>query len=193
MLKQRSVPELEAEIEALKSALRWSLGFIVNVTVGLELMVGAKANTAQIRQGIKEALRRHNVPRGVLRDLGDAERLLKEWDHQTFRVEQDAEVIDRGADRIVLRHRDCPLLFRTMRRYAPFLIEQVNIEHYRSISAQDAVCDFLCVPHTLCRCVLVDWLSDGKFCVQELFCRLDRAGQGVCGYAIRSRVKFYDQ
>lgn len=193
MVNDRQVADLEMEVESLKSALRWSLGFIVNVTAGLDLVVGARANTYQIRQGIKAGIERQDVPRGILRDLADAERLLKEWDYRTFRVEQQVEVADRGADRVVFREPECPLFFRTMRRYAPFHIERINVEHYRGLSEQDSLCDFLCVPHTLCRAVLIDWLSDGRFYVQELYCRLNQPEQGVCGFAVRVRTRFYDQ
>lgn len=192
MVQTKNVAELAAEVEALKGALRWSLGFIVNVTVGLELVVGANANTVQIRQGIKEALKRMDVPKGVLSNLRDTERLLKEWDYRTFRGEQKVEEVEWAADHVVFRHRDCPAPFQTMRRVAPFLIGQVDMQHYRSVATTKAACDFLCVPHTLCRSVLVDWLSNGKYVVEEIDCRLDQPGRGVCSYAVHPRARNHD-
>ncbi|MDO8673569.1 MAG: hypothetical protein Q7O66_19345 [Dehalococcoidia bacterium] len=181
--KEKATHEkLQEEVQQLKTALRWSLAYIVNFTLGMEITDGAKVETAQIRQGIKEGLKRTHVPRGILTNLEDAPQVLKEWDSRTFRVEQDTEVAEQSTDRIVLRHADCPAAFRTMRKSAQAIIDRVSTDHYLFLPS---ALDFLCVAHSLCRSGLVSWLSDDRFQVEELDCKRDNGCDGVCAFAIK--------
>lgn len=182
-MADRETAELQREVAELKRALRWSLGFIVNVATGLELTTGARALVAQIRQGVKEGIKRSDVPRGILTDLVDAELLLKEWDQKTFRTEENAEVVSRRPEAIVLRHATCPQMLKTMRQYAPFLIRRVELEHY-PVPGGESSYDFLCIPCTICRRSLVEWLSDGRFTVEEMWAATDEPWKGICGYRI---------
>lgn len=182
-LKEKEVIErLQEEVRQLRSALRWSVGFIVNTALGMEVTGGAKVETAQIKQGIKEGIKKSQVPRGILTNLDDVPTLLKEWDFRTFRVEQDLEVQERTAERIVLRHTTCPKIFKTMRRSAQFLVDRVSTDLYLYLPSP---LDFLCVPHTLCRSMMIGWLSDGRFEVEELSCERTGSCEGVCVFAVK--------
>lgn len=174
--------QLQDEVQQLRRALRWSIAYIVNFALGMEITDGAKVETAQIRQGIKEGLKRNQVPRGILTNLQEVPTVLREWDFRTFRVEQDIEVVEKSEERIVLRHANCPEVFRTMRQTAQLLIDRVSADHYLFLPS---AIDFLCVPHSLCRSGLVSWLSDDKFQVEELYCKKDNGCDGVCAFAVK--------
>ncbi|MBI2863607.1 MAG: hypothetical protein HYX94_03490 [Chloroflexi bacterium] len=177
-----AVEQLQEEVQQLRRALRWSIGYIVNFALGMEITDGAKVETAQIRQGIKEGLKRSQVPRGILTSLDDALMVLKEWDFRTFRVEQDVEVLEKTDGRLVLTHNACPEAFQTMRHAAQMHIDRVSADHYLFLPS---ALDFLCVPHSLCRSGLISWLSDDRFQVEELYCKKANGCDGVCAFAIK--------
>lgn len=173
-------------MEELKSALRWSLGFIANLSAAMELNGDPAKYIDLLETSIQQGLRLGNVPRGVLSRLEDVEAAIKEWDHKTFRLQPDIQVLERTEESVVLGRAPCPFLLNVIRQHAPFHIKHINWKEYRG-AAKEGVSDFLCLCCNLCCSGLVDWLSDGKFLVAEI----PRVGGGqwkdTCAYAVRSK------
>lgn len=174
------------EGEHLKSALRWSLGFIANVSAAMELQEEPAKYIYLLETSIRQGLKRSNVPRGVLTKLDDVEFVIKEWDHKTFRLHQDFRLLERTRDSVVLGRRTCPSTLDVMRQHAPFHIKRIGWRDYRG-AAKESVSDFLCLCCGLCCGALVEWLSDGKLIMAEI----PLAGAGkwkdTCAYAIRDK------
>jgi hypothetical protein len=180
----------EPEVQDLKRALRWTMGYLVNVTLGVERVVGHQANILQIRHGIREGIARAGVPRGILRSLHQAEAILKEWDQKTFRIEQEIQLQRQDDEGLVFQHPRCAKLLDTMREIGHYQISNIQLEPYAE-AMDTPLWDFVCVPCQLCRSELVSWLSDGQFTTQEVYnsygCR--DVERGVCGFQIRPEVK----
>lgn len=174
------------EAEQMKSALRWSLGFIANVSAAMELQDEPAKYIHLLETSIRQGLKRGNVPRGVLTKLDDVEAVIKEWDHRTFRLQQDAKVLERTKDSVVLGRSSCPYMLEVMRRHALFHIKRIGWRDYRG-AAKESVSDFLCLCCGLCCSALVDWLSDGKLLVQELAGAERSKWKDICAYAVRDK------
>lgn len=177
------------EGEELKTALRWSLGFIANVSAAMELQDEPSGYIYLLENSVRQGLKRSNVPQGVLTRLDDVESLVREWDHRTFRLQEDTRVLERTGDVVVLGRPSCPPSLEVMRRQAPFHIKRMGWRDYRG-AAKDSVSDFLCLCCSLCCSVLVDWLSDGTFLVAEIPTARRGKWKGTCAYAVRGKGSF---
>ncbi|MBI4289073.1 MAG: type II toxin-antitoxin system Phd/YefM family antitoxin [Chloroflexi bacterium] len=174
------------EAEQLKSALRWSLGFIANISAAMELQDEPAKYIHLLEMSIRQGLKRGSVPRGVVTRLDEVAGVIKEWDHKTFRLHEDARVLERTKASVVLGRSSCPYVLEAMRHHAPFHVKRIGWRDYRG-EAKDSVSDFLCVCCGLCSSALVDWLSDGKLMVQELG-RAERSKwKDCCVYAVRDK------
>ena len=162
-----SLHQKAQEWEELKSALRWNLGFIANISAAMELEAEPAKYIHLLEISIRQGLKRGNAPRGVLNKLEDAESVIKEWDFKTFRLLQNIKVLERTEDSVVLGLSSCPYLLDVMRQQAAFHIRRINWRDYRGATKKSAP-DFLCLCCSLCSSIMVDWLSDGKFLVAEI-------------------------
>lgn len=174
------------EGEELKTALRWSLGFIANVSAAMELQDDPAGYIYLLETGVRQGLKRGSVPRGVLSRLDDVAGVIKEWDHKTFRLQEDAQVLEQAPDFVVLGRASCPPSLEVMRRHAPFHIKRMGWRDYRG-AAKDTASDFLCLCCSLCCSVLVDWLSEGTFLVAEIPKAERQQWKGICAYAVRTK------
>ncbi|MDO8636152.1 MAG: type II toxin-antitoxin system Phd/YefM family antitoxin [Dehalococcoidia bacterium] len=179
-----SLVQKAKEWEELKSALRWNLGFIANISAAMELEAEPAKYIQLLETGIRQGLKRGNVPKGVLNKLEDAESVIKEWDFKTFRLLQNVKLLERTKDSVVLGRSSCPYLFDVMRQQASFHIKRINWRDYRG-ATKKSVSDFLCLCCSLCSSVMVDWLSDGKFLVAEIPRTECKKWTDICVHAVR--------
>ncbi|MEK9149215.1 MAG: type II toxin-antitoxin system Phd/YefM family antitoxin, partial [Candidatus Desantisbacteria bacterium] len=121
-----SLHQKAQEWEELKSALRWNLGFIANISAAMELEAEPAKYIHLLEISIRQGLKRGNAPRGVLNKLEDAESVIKEWDFKTFRLLQNIKVLERTEDSVVLGLSSCPYLLDVMRQQAAFHIRRIN-------------------------------------------------------------------
>ncbi len=188
MVEPTTPEEFKAKYEELKKALRWGIAYLINSTKGVEDTVGPRANVAQIRQGIKEGIKRAGVPRGALTDLAEVEKVLKEWDYKTFRVEQEAILLNQAPEGVNFKLPRCPKMLLSWIEYCNFFFELIDMDQYRN-AMKSPMYHFICIPHQLCRYELITQLSNGKFVLEEKYNTGDTSKEeGVCGFIVKPKL-----
>jgi prevent-host-death family protein len=167
-----------------RSALRWCLGFIANLMGAMEEQGDLSKYVELMQAAARQGLKMNSVPKGVLNNLSELEYVLKYWDNKTFRLHENMKVVKAEANAATVVRPTCPPLLGVMRQQAPFHIRRIGWQAYKG-SSRPSKADFMCLCCNMCSSALVDWLSDGRFCVGEADPPVGIDANGSCYYAIK--------
>ncbi len=152
----------------MKRALRWTVGYLINTSVGTADISGARAMVAQIRDGVRVGIKRLDVPKGIADSSQEMFDQLKEWDAKTFRLEVLSELKEVGEDRVEVKRSGCPEVLEDIREIAGLHLTSLPKDTFSKVVDEKLhYKDLLCVAHRLCRQELVRHLSGGKWDVEE--------------------------